>query len=55
MILAATTVYHLYAARLVGGIVSAGILIVVPIYVSEIADDRFVIDLFLKQSIDLFS
>lgn len=36
----ATNVYHLYIARLMIGIVGGGALVVIPIYVSEIAEDK---------------
>lgn len=38
--LLATNVYHLYAARLVCGIAGGGAMVVIPIYVAEIAEDK---------------
>lgn len=37
----ATNAYHLFASRLVMGFVSAGAVIVIPVFVSEIAEDRY--------------
>lgn len=40
--LLATNVYQLYMARFIGGMVGAALLIVIPAFTSEIADDKFV-------------
>lgn len=40
MVLLATNVYHLYVARMIIGITGSGALFVIPVFVSEIADDR---------------
>lgn len=44
--LLATNVYHLYVARLILGIVGGGALVIIPIYVSEIAEDKYVNQMF---------
>lgn len=37
----ATNVYHLYLSRFVCGFVGGGTMLVIPVYVSEIADDKY--------------
>lgn len=36
----ASNVYHIFAGRLIMGFVGAGAIITIPVYVSEIAEDR---------------
>lgn len=38
--LIATTVYHLYIARLLLGFVAGAIYVLIPLFVTEIAEDR---------------
>lgn len=38
----ATNVYYLYVARFLSGVVGGGAFFLVPVYVSEIADDKLV-------------
>lgn len=40
LILYAQNVYYLYAGRLMCGIVASGVFIIVPLFLSEIANDR---------------
>ncbi|XP_055295153.1 uncharacterized protein LOC129564928 [Sitodiplosis mosellana] len=40
ILLLATNVYHLYAARFIGGFSGGGALIVIPIFITEIAEDE---------------
>lgn len=35
-----TFVYHLYAARILNGIVGGGLFVMIPLFLSEIASDR---------------
>lgn len=38
----ATNVYHLYVARFIGGLAGGGALTIIPVYVTEIAEDKYV-------------
>lgn len=40
MVLYAQNIYYLYVSRLMNGMVGGGVYIVIPVYLSEIADDR---------------
>lgn len=40
LVLFAQNVYYLYGARVLGGVIGGGVLVVTPAYLSEIANDK---------------
>lgn len=41
LILIATNVQYLYVSRILAGIAGGGCLVVIPVYISEIANDKY--------------